>query len=86
LVINKRIESILYGNLEAQKDYLKRDLKIDLKENIVNWDLINEAVERRNIIIHNNGEINRRYLGSINLSVVPEVNKNLKEGKTLGVN
>lgn len=86
LVINKKIESVLYGNLESQKEYLRRDLKIDLNENIVNWNLINEAVERRNIIIHNNGEINRRYLAYVEPSVIPEAKKDVKEGKILTVN
>ena len=43
LVINKKIESVLYENLKSQKEYLKRYLKIDLKEHIINWNLINEA-------------------------------------------
>ena len=80
-IVNKEVDKVLYDSLEVQKGYLKNYLKIDIKENIIHWDKINEAIERRNIIVHNNSKINRRYLKSVDLSVIPEKTKNLKEGK-----
>lgn len=86
-IINKEIDKVLYGNLENQKTYLKNYLRIDIKENIIHWNKINEAIERRNIIVHNNGKINRRYFKSVDLSVLPdEENKKLKEGKIIRIN
>jgi hypothetical protein len=85
-IINKEVDKVLFDNLENQKNYLKSYLKIDIKENIICWNRINEAIERRNIIVHNNGKINRRYLKSADLSVLSDVkSKKLKEGKTIRI-
>ena len=85
-IVNKEADKVLYDSLECQKGYLKKYLKIDIKENIIHWDKVNEAIERRNIIVHNNSKINRRYLKSIDLSIIPEKTKDLKEGKEIGIN
>jgi len=67
-----------------QKRFLKEYLSLDLSESIVNWDIINEAVERRNVIIHNECVVNRRYLRSVEPTVIPE-GKRLKEGNRVTV-
>jgi len=85
-IINKEVDKVLYDGLEGQKGYFKNFLKIDIKENIIHWDKINEAIERRNIIVHNNSKINRRYLKSVDLSIIPEKTKDLKEGKKIRMN
>jgi hypothetical protein len=85
-IVNKEVDKVLYDSLEGQKVYLKNFLKIDIKENIIHWDKINEAIERRNIIVHNNSKINRRYLKSINSKVIPDKTNHLKEGKKIGIN
>jgi hypothetical protein len=85
-IVNKEVDKVLYDSLECQKRYFKNFLKIDIKENIIYWDKINEAIERRNIIVHNNSKINRRYLKSVDLSVISEKTINLKEGKEIGIN
>lgn len=85
IIVNKKVESILYGNLEAQKGFLKRDLKVDLEEDLVNWDVLNEAIERRNIIVHNNCIVSKRYMRNVNLSVLPKKGKEIEEGKALQV-
>lgn len=84
-VVNKGVDKVLYGNLENQKRYFRENLKIDTNENIIHWDRVNEAMERRNIIVHNDSKINRRYLKSVNLPVIPEKPKDLKEGKKITV-
>jgi len=84
-VASKEVDRVLYGNLEDQRGYFKNYLKIDLGESIIHWDRINEAIERRNIIVHNNSKINRRYLRNVDLSVIPGKTKNLKEGKEIGI-
>jgi len=85
-VVKKEVDKVLYSNLEDQKRYLRDYLKIDTKENIIHWNKINEAMERRNIIVHNNSKINTRYLKSADLSVVPEKTKDLKEGRRIVIN
>jgi hypothetical protein len=85
-IVNKEVDIVLYDNLEKQKTYFKNYLKINIKENIIHWDIINEAIERRNIIVHNNSKINKRYLKSVDLSVISKKTKDLKEGKEIGIN
>lgn len=82
-IVNKEVESVLYRSLPEQRKYFSNQLKIDCKENIINWNKINEAVERRNIIVHNNSIINRRYLKNVDLSFVPGKRKDLKEGEKI---
>ncbi len=85
VVINKKIDTVLYDNLKRQTDYLRNELKIDIKESIIKWNIINEAIERRNIIVHNNGIINKRYLGNVDLSIVSKKRKDIKEGGEVSV-
>lgn len=84
LIINKEVDNVLYGRLEKQKSYLKTTLRIDTKDKFIEWNRLEEATERRNIVVHNDSKINRRYLNNVDLSVIPEKQKELKEGKTLG--
>lgn len=85
-VVNKKIDAVLYGSLEDQRRYFENYLKIDAKETIIHWNKINEAMERRHIIVHNNGKINRRYLKNVDLSVIPEKTKDIAEGKKITMN
>ncbi|MDD4923013.1 MAG: hypothetical protein PHS30_11130, partial [Bacteroidales bacterium] len=47
--------------------------------------MINEAIERRNLVIHNNGTINRKYLRNVDVSIIPENRKQIKEGEKLNI-
>jgi hypothetical protein len=79
-IINKEIDNILYDKLEKQKLYFRDTLKVDTKDDIINWNKIVEAMERRHIVVHNDCKINRRYLSNVDLSVIPEPIKDVKEG------
>ncbi|MFA5093319.1 MAG: hypothetical protein WC543_05195 [Candidatus Omnitrophota bacterium] len=83
-IINKEVENVLYKNLDDQISYFRNNLKIDCRENIVNWNVIKEGVERRNIIIHNNSLINKRYLKNVD-KVFLSGNESLKEAKRINV-
>ena len=84
-ILGKKVDSIISEGLKKQKWFLQNTLQIDLKEKIINWDIINEAIERRNIIVHNNSIIDKKYLRSVNLSVVPEKRTEIQEGEKIGV-
>jgi hypothetical protein len=84
-VINEEIEKILFNNLSYQKKIFKERFKIDLKEGILNWGLVNEAIERRNIIIHNDSKINKRYMNNVESDILKYLGKNLKEGLRIEV-
>jgi len=79
-VINKEADNVLYDSLQKQKLYIKNTLKIDTKDDIINWNKLIEAMERRHIVVHNDCKINRRYLSNVDLSVIPETIKDVKEG------
>ena len=84
--VNKEVDKLGYDSLSNQKRYFKKYLRIDTKEHIIHWNKINEAKERRNIIVHNDSIVNRRYLENVDLSVIPEKTKDLKEGKKITIN
>ena len=85
LIINNKVDSIIRDGLKKQKAFFKDKLQIDLKEKIINWDIINEAIERRNVIVHNNSMVDKKYLRSVNFSVVPEKRAAIKEEGQIGV-
>ena len=60
-LISKHIEHLMYETLEKQINYFEDKLHIKCNEHI-DWDKIEEAKERRNLLVHNNGIVNRRYL------------------------
>lgn len=49
-------------NFEELKAYFLTKLNISLELDLINWDLINEIRERRHIIIHNNSNVNNKYI------------------------
>ncbi|MCR9015434.1 hypothetical protein NU887_10335 [Aquiflexum sp. XJ19-11] len=62
-LIYKEVESLLIEmNFEELKTYFSEKLKINLETEIINWNLITEIRERRNIIIHNNSLVNNKYI------------------------
>jgi len=85
ILINKEVENVLYMNLQGQRKYLKDKLKVDMQEDLINWSRIDEAVERRNIIVHNDSKINKRYLKNVDISFAPEKARNLKEGARISM-
>jgi len=82
-MVNREIEKVSYKSLDDQIRYFENYLKIDCKKNLINWNGITETVERRNIIVHNDSKINRRYLKNVDLSIIPEKTKDLKEGREI---
>ena len=84
-IINKEVEKVTYKSLDDQIKYFENNLNIDCKKSIIGWSRIKEATERRNLIVHNNSRINRRYLTNVDLSLIPEKTKDLKEGDQISI-
>jgi hypothetical protein len=57
---NADIESILHGGIDDVAEYFDKRLGVDL-EKCKHWEKVREASFRRNIIIHNKGEVNETY-------------------------
>ena len=85
IIISRKVANALSGGIENPNNFYRKDLKIDMKDNIINWAVINEGVMRRNIIVHNNSGINKRYLENVDLNIVPEKKKDLIEGETIKI-
>jgi hypothetical protein len=61
-LLNKEVESVTYRNFDDQLKYLSDKLNIRVPDKVVDWDIIKEGILRRNIIVHNDGKANKRYL------------------------
>jgi hypothetical protein len=82
-LIDSEIDSILRGNIQSQLECFEKYIKISLKpieryrENIV------ELSQRRNLLVHNDGKINKHYL---NKSPKHLRDGNVNEGDKIKVN
>ena len=85
LIMNKKADSILFGRLDSQISIFKNEIKIDLNETIVDWDMINEAVEKRNLVVHNNGYVNRRYINNTKGYICGDNAEIIKEGQIVSI-
>jgi hypothetical protein len=83
-IISKKVEKLLYKSNEDQLKFLDSTIKLDLSEKYINWNLINEAVLRRHLIVHNNSKINKRYLNEADLEYSKDINE-ISEGKKVYV-
>jgi hypothetical protein len=66
-LVNKKIESVLYKSFKDQMLFFNNELKVNTEDDIVNWDIINEMILRRNIIVHNNGKVTKHYQNNIHI-------------------
>jgi len=82
-VINNEVDTLLRQSLEEKKKYLKDKLNLDINEEIINWDFVNEAVNIRNIIVHNNSRVNKQYLR--NIKKLKDTNISLKENEEIKI-
>ena len=70
ILVDKKIETVLFDNFANQMLFFEDKMKIGIAKEIINWDRINEAYQRRNLFAHNNGVVNKRYLSHVR--VLPE--------------
>jgi hypothetical protein len=61
-LISRRVESLLLGSVDDWSNWCKRVLQFDLKSLTSDWPAVREVFARRNIIVHNAGAVNNRYL------------------------
>lgn len=65
IIIDRKIESILFKNFYKQMRFLKDEWNINIEEGIIKWEIIDEAYQRRNILVHNDGIVNERYMKNV---------------------
>ncbi len=79
----REAESVLRGSLMEQLDYFGKRFKMDLSPLDAYLDTLTEISQRRNLIVHNNGVVNRTYLSKVPQEYIEE--HQIKEGRGLGV-
>ncbi|MFY4822103.1 hypothetical protein ACOTVO_04970 [Aliarcobacter butzleri] len=82
-IIDSEIDSILRGDILSQLDYFEKKLKFNSNYISEYKDYLVETSQRRNILVHNDGVINKHYLKKTpNKFLTEEFN----EGKRIKVN
>jgi hypothetical protein len=61
-IIEKEVETILRKNHSEHFDYLENKLGIKLKKDLPIWKKFIELTERRNLLVHCNGQVSNQYL------------------------
>lgn len=61
----RQADSLLYGGMESWIDWFARQLKISWSSHSPNLPELTEVYQRRNIIVHNDGQVNRQYLSKV---------------------
>jgi hypothetical protein len=57
---NSAIEPLTHGGIDELSSYFEKRLNLRLEE-FPNWGKVREASYRRNLIVHNKGEVNKTY-------------------------
>ena len=66
-LIFKEVETMLIEmSFDSILKHFNSKLKINLYDEIIDWDIINECRERRHIIVHNASVVNKKYLSRTN--------------------
>ncbi len=86
IIIEKSVEEITYKPFQAQIDFFEKSFKIDCRKSYINWDLITESIERRNIAIHNNNIVNEKYLNKTKGLKLDNSDKKIELNTYLNVN
>lgn len=66
--VERRVDAICHGNLEMWSKWYQEAFREDLQEMALNWDGVQEMVQRRHIIVHNNGIASRLYARRLGLN------------------
>jgi len=82
LLISNEIDSLLRGNIQSQLEYFEKQLNIDLKPVQSYIEDLIEMSQRRNLLVHNDGIINKQYL----LKTPKKHLHKIKEGDKISIN
>lgn len=63
-IIDAEIEGVLRGSHSDQFDWLEGRLGITLRSGLPSWSKFIELTERRNLLVHADGVVNRQYLSA----------------------
>jgi hypothetical protein len=81
-LIDNEIDSILRGSIQSQLACFEKPIKISLKPIEKYNDKLIELSQRRNLLVHNDGKINRHYLNKAPNNLIDD---GMKEGDQIEV-
>jgi hypothetical protein len=64
-MISRRITAVMYGGLESWSDWFASNGKADLPDLAMHFDLVQEAFQRRHVVLHNGGIASRQYVRNV---------------------
>lgn len=73
-IVEKEVEKIMKENPDEWVKYLKQKVKLKLKSYEKNEKYFNEIMARRNLIVHNDGVVNKYYLNRVGKDNIYNVN------------
>jgi hypothetical protein len=82
-LIMKEIDAFLHDSTEGQIDYFIKRFKVDLKCVTPYLNLLLEIILRRNLVVHNNGVVNKIYLKKVGKDFIKQ--NDIKEGDKLEI-
>mgnify|MGYP000586331079 CR=1 FL=1 len=82
-LVAREVESVLRGSFKSQLDYFSKRFKIKILLVGNQLDLLVEIFQRRNLLVHNQGIVNRTYFANVENSLVDKFEA--EEGKSLSV-
>ena len=60
--VSKRVERLCYGNLDDWRTWFQRAFGNDLAGLALNWEGLQEVIQRRHVVVHNGGRASRLYI------------------------
>lgn len=78
-VVGERVSGQMRETIGEWRSFFQKQLKVDMAD-IVDWDCLCEVYQRRNLIVHNRGIVNKTYLAK----VAPSLASRLSPPPTLG--
>ncbi len=64
-MISRRITSLMYGGLDSWADWFDKNCDADIAALAMNFGAVQEAFQRRHVVLHNGGLASRQYLRNV---------------------
>ena len=62
MAIERRVDTLMRESFETWRDWYQKTAKIDLSDLCIDDDSVCETLQRRHILVHNDGRVSRRYV------------------------
>ncbi|MEV6212497.1 hypothetical protein [Kitasatospora sp. NPDC051914] len=69
LAISRRVEELMFGSFAEWRKFFIDRMNLSFEDYAVNWEALREVFQRRHILVHNGGEVSKRYLSNVDSSL-----------------